>query len=54
MCIRDRGYTPPKKVLGMVAHSHFTGDDIEKIKARAKQVGISSGNVIQDAEVEDA
>ena len=25
------GYSPPKKVLGMVAHSHFTGDDIEKI-----------------------
>ena len=48
------GYTPPKKVLGMVAHKHFTGDDIEKIKARAKKVGISTGAIIQEGEVEDA
>ena len=48
------GYSPPKKVLGMVAHQHFTGDDIEKIKARAKKIGIGTGAIIQEGEVEDA
>lgn len=53
--ILDRaGYSPPKKVLGMTVHSHFTGDDIEKIKERAKMVGISNGNVVKDSEVIDA
>ena len=47
------GYSPPKKVLGMVAHSHFTGDDIEKIKARAKKIGIGNGQII-DGEIQDA
>jgi len=44
------GYSPPKKVIGAIAHQHFSKDDITKIKERALNIGINSGNVI-DAEV---
>lgn len=51
------GYSPVKRVQGHLSHGHFTFDDIQKIKNRAKQVGVEvladhseNGDEPEDAE----
>ena len=41
------GYSPPKKVIGAIAHQHFGKADIEKIKERAMNIGINNGSIIE-------
>tara|TARA_R100000808_G_C2135763_1_gene144122 strand:+ start:350 stop:829 length:480 start_codon:yes stop_codon:yes gene_type:complete len=45
------GYSPPKKVIGAIAHQHFSKEDISKIKQRALKVGIDTGNVVDVKDV---
>jgi DNA polymerase III delta prime subunit len=44
---------PAQTTLGKVMHTHFTADDIEKLKAEAKARGIQSGQVIDITPEED-
>ena len=47
------GYAPPKKVAHAIMHKHFTSDDLNEIKERAKEVGTASGVVVDDT-IEEA
>jgi transcriptional regulator with XRE-family HTH domain len=41
------GYSPPKKVAHAVMHKHFTETDLNDIKERAKEIGITTGVIVQ-------